>query len=123
MRRHGEPEGMTDSNAHSHGGEPGRPRMRGTAPLVGYAILWIGGAVGVVLLALWITNALDNGTAHHPPAHRPVDGVLASARAAGCSFTHVDGPLETSRRPPWGAWSACALRRTAPTPSRRHAGP
>jgi hypothetical protein len=75
--------------------------MHGTAPVVGYAILWIGGAVAFVVLALWATNVLDGSGAHHPP-HRPIDGVLASARAAGCSFTRVNGSLGTPRRPPVG---------------------
>jgi hypothetical protein len=77
-------------------------RVRGSGPLALYAILWIGGTVGAVLLVLWVTNELGSGAVPRPPVHRPVDGVLASARVAGCSFSHVDGPLEGARRPPVG---------------------
>jgi hypothetical protein len=94
-----------EPNAQRHGdrGAPGDHlhAVRGTAPIARYAMLWIGGALGAVLLGLWLVHGLDGGSAR-APAHRPVDGVLASARAAGCSFARIQGPLEPSRRPPVG---------------------
>lgn len=96
---------MMQPNTGRHGdigGSRRRSGMRGSGPLALYAILWIGGAIGAALIALWGANELGGRAAPRAPAHRPVDGVLASARAAGCSFRHVEGPLETVRRPPVG---------------------
>jgi hypothetical protein len=84
--------------------------MRSPGPLARYAMLWIAGAVAAALAALWALGGLSSGAGRPPPQHhRPVDGVLASARAAGCSFQHVDGAAARDWRPPAGG--------------RAHAGP
>ena len=77
--------------------------MRGPGPVARYTMLWIAGAVAVVLVALWALGGLSGGARRPPPSHhQPVEGVLASARAAGCSFQHVAGAAARDGRPPAG---------------------
>jgi Protein of unknown function (DUF3105) len=81
---------------------PGRsiPELGSARPLARYTLLWSAAAAVVVLLVLGGLQALDrrDGPRAMPP---PPAGVSAAARAAGCSFARIEGPMARAPdRPP-----------------------
>jgi hypothetical protein len=74
-------------------GRPSRP-----VPLLRYALGWTAAATLAVLVAVLAFRGIGGGDGAPSGAPRP-DGVLASARAAGCSFRRVD---DDAHRAPTG---------------------
>jgi hypothetical protein len=92
---------------------PGSSRSAG--PLLRYAVGWLLAAGAAVLVAVLAIRALDRGD---PPRSAPMPaGVLASARAAGCSFTRLDGPAARSPDTP----TVVGRVRSSPAPDAAYA--
>ena len=70
------------------------PDIGGSGPLARYALIWTAAAAVVVLVMLGVLRALDDAGRPRDLEHAVPAGVVAAARAAGCSYARVEGPAE-----------------------------
>jgi Protein of unknown function (DUF3105) len=76
------------------------PDMGRPGPLARYALVWTAAAAVVVLVTLGAIRAFDDEGRSREVQHRAPAGVLPAARAAGCSYSRIEGPAESAPRSP-----------------------
>jgi Protein of unknown function (DUF3105) len=89
------------SQSNSHGGaQRSLPDIGRSGPLARYVLLWTAAAAVVVLVVLGVIRALDDAGRPREMEHPASAGVLATARAAGCSYARIEGPAERAPSSP-----------------------